>query len=111
MKEMVFTNQIYCENEEFLINTIRRGIKWGSLEVGESVDLLNSNGISIARGIVNSVRIKPFLFLNNKDLEFNFEPECRSFIGVFKKMREFYKDFDVTEIITSIDIELTYVGI
>lgn len=119
MKVMEFLKPIDCyeENPHNVINTIRRGTKWGNLSVGERIliqhpdtSMTISEGaeypMMMSLGEVANVRVKMFCDIEETDLKYNFEYECRSYSGIKKRMAEIYPKFDIMEIVTIVDVEV-----
>lgn len=104
--EMRFQNPISKDLSTF--STVRRGVKWGVIETGtyvEVVEVEKAEGGLHPEAMVISVVTKRFVDLVASDLVDNFEKDCRYFGGIYKRMKEIYPDFDKFEIVTVIRFE------
>ena len=114
---MLFASTIRPASGTNIINTIRKGIKWGSLEVGEIIQLMpTENAAQYAEGAeipevkytqkgkIIKVSIRRFCDIDDSELVYNFDPNCRNWLGLSESMSKLYKDFNEVDIITMVDM-------
>mgnify|MGYP000979827558 CR=1 FL=1 len=110
-RKMDFVNPIVNKNEDNEFTTIRRGIKWADLQIGERILIMD--GVTRI-GKVTGVKVKRFMDLTWKDLNYNFQEGCASDMytpkifalnEISKAMEAVYPDFDYKEIVTWIKIK------
>jgi len=100
MDELKFQNPIFS----WMNITVRRGVR----QLNGTVKLMDPRGYPrfLGYGFVLKYKIKRFKDIEDKDLELEHDPKCRTYVGLLETMREVYDDFDVNEIVTLIQFEV-----
>lgn len=119
MRTMLFANEIEPASGTDIINTVRRGIKWSTIDQGEIIQLMQTEDVGkYAKGClipeeedsqkaeVVKVVAKRFCDIDDSELVYNFEPKCRNWVNLAERMSELYKGFDEYEIVTVVDVRL-----
>lgn len=120
MRTLLFQNNVHNTekveipgNEPRAINlTVRKGLKWSCLRVGEFIELREtgaeapSTGDAVAAEIYD-VKIIPFNSLLNypRVLKLEHDPECQNYGGLFATMRKVYDGFLQHELVTLVFYE------
>lgn len=98
--------------------TVRKGLKWSDLKVGEVVWLQETptdpakptiaEAASGQHATIYDVKIMPFNALINyhKMLQLEHDPKCRSYPGLFETMRKVYDGFLQHELVTLVFYEV-----
>jgi hypothetical protein len=106
IKEMLFGKSIYMDSDG-KFNTIRRGLKWANLEVGETVrcQTLDTDDIPFYTKVCN-VKLMLFADLIDEDLKNNYDMfEGREYHKLLKSMKEIYPGFDYREVIVFVELK------
>ena len=117
MKVLDCLAPVNYRDDSLIISTVRRGIKWASLEVGDKVLIRHPDmSVEVADGgesplmfslaKVILVKTKIFANISEEDLFYNFEESCRRYTGILKRMEEIYTEFDVWELVTNVEVKI-----
>jgi len=100
--------------------TVRKGLKWSTLTVGEEIVLRDASSEGYEpflvdgdeRAIVFDTKVMTFndLIHYGKMLELEHDPECRTFTGLHSVMRKVYDGFLPHELVTLVFYEPTADG-
>ena len=94
--------------------TVRKGIKWSDLKVGETIEVCETGkeaevtcGNQI-RATIYDIKVMVFADCMNYDkmLDLEHDPECRNYRGLFNVMRRVYDGFLQHELVTLVYYEL-----
>lgn len=103
MRTMDFAKNISTNKNQF--NTVRRGMKWSNLLIGENLKITTPTTMEQAE--VKNIRILKFEDLNDDDLINNFDKtDGRSVNTLYKSMKTLYNGFDKREVVILVDLEL-----
>jgi len=121
MRKLLFKNCVHNTEPVEIPNdkpravnlTVRRGLKWADLEVGDIVEIRKTGaeeppiGAEV-RAKIFDVKVMVFHDLKNypKMLHLGHDPACRYFPGLLDVMRETYDGFLLHEIVTLVFYEL-----
>lgn len=95
LPQLLFANPIFNDGINL---SIRRGDKWFGVKDAALWDLKGNT-----YGRVNLFTTKQsFALLSGdpEDLEYEHDPNCRTYAGLLKDMKEVYDGFDPTEVVT-----------
>lgn len=76
--------------------SVRRGVKWSLEKLAIVADL---QGNKIAE-VELETRVVRFCDLKDSDVSGEHDPECRTYAGLLKAMKDIYPGFDEREIVT-----------
>jgi len=89
--------------------TVRRGTKWQSekpdSEYGYYLGSTKDPSKILGFAGFNKTKALPFNAIKDEDLVDEHDPNCRTYSGLLKGMKEIYPDFDEREIVTLIYFE------
>ena len=123
MRTLLFQNNVHSTkkveipgHEPAAVNlTVRKGLKWSDLAVGEAVLLREtpSTELTIDTEVVNhatiyDVKVMSFADLMNykRLLKLEHDPKCQTYTGLFETMRRVYDGFLQHELVTLVMYEL-----
>ncbi len=124
MRTLLFQNNVHNTekveipgSEPRAVNlTVRKGLKWSDLKVGEIVELRATKGppplmvtsCSGNGGTIYDVKIMPFNALMNypRMLKLEHDPKCQNYAGLFETMRKVYDGFLQHELVTLVFYEV-----
>jgi hypothetical protein len=93
--------------------TVRKGLKWSSVKVGETVEIQRTDdpppeGAPRVYAKIFDVKVMTFYHLHHygRMLELEHDPDCRTFSGLYKTMRNVYDGFLQHELVTLVFYEL-----
>lgn len=93
--------------------TVRKGLKWSDLQVGDIVELQETDNPpktdeEVCLAEVYDVKVMTFNDLINygKMLKLEHDPECRNYQGLFQVMRRVYDGFLQHELVTLVFYEI-----
>ena len=93
--------------------TVRKGLKWADLRVGETIEVRKTGDTQVRSGeqvwaTVYDVKVMPFNSLMNypKMLKLEHDPKCQNYTGLFETMRKVYDGFLQHELVTLVFYEL-----
>ena len=94
--------------------TVRKGLKWADLKVGDKVELRDPKGpLLLTKGsgnvaVIYDVKVMTFNDLMNypRMLQLEHDPECQSYRGLFTVMRKVYDGFLQHELVTLVFYEV-----
>jgi hypothetical protein len=120
MRTLLFKNNVHSTDKVEIpgmspaaVNlTVRKGLKWSSLEAGDTI-LLAETEVGVVCGAevyakIFDVKVITFrdLVLYPKMLELEHDPECRIYYGLYQVMRKVYDGFLAHEIVTLVYYEI-----
>jgi len=121
MRVLLFQNNVHStEPVEFpdgvkrAVNlTVRKGLKWSNLHVGDKVELRETGAEVSEAGArvyatIYDVKVMTLNDLSNyaKMLKLEHDPDCQTFSGLYKEMRRVYDGFLSHELVTLVFYEL-----
>ena len=104
--EMKFKRELDFVDDKEIVNSCRRGIKWALPIHPPHVRMYTP--LNEYQGRIISVKVKRFCDITTEDIKYNFEKDCRLQSRLLERMKEIYDNFDETEIVTLIDVEVLY---
>lgn len=121
MRTLLFQNNVHNTKPVEIPNhgpravnlTVRKGLKWTDLKVGDVVELRETGADASPCGgevtaTIYDVKVMVFKDLLNygKMLNLEHDPECRGFPGLYKTMRNVYDGFLQHELVTLVFYEI-----
>jgi hypothetical protein len=122
MRVLLFKNNVHStelidlphdERPRAVNLTIRKGLKWADLKVGETVLLQEAGADDPLCGnevfaTIYDVKVIPFNSLMNyhRMLQLQHDPKCQNYTGLFETMRKVYDGFLQHELVTLVFYEL-----
>lgn len=98
--------------------TVRKGLKWSDLKVGDVIELRETGAEppagtgDVVYATIYDVKIMPFNALMNyhRMIQLEHDPHCRTYTGLFETMRKVYDGFLQHELVTLVFYELNKHG-
>ena len=121
MRTLLFQNNVHNTEPVEIPNhgpravnlTVRKGLKWSDLKVGEIVEIQETDNpppCGAPESYVKIYDVKVMVFKDliqyGKMLELEHDPNCRAFSGLFKVMRRVYDGFLQHELVTLVFYEV-----
>lgn len=121
MRTLLFQNNVHSVEPVEIPNhgtravnlTVRKGLKWSDLKIGETVEIQETDNpppSGAPESYVKIYDVKVIVFKDlinyNKMLLLEHDPECRNFPGLFRVMKRVYDGFLQHELVTLVFYEL-----
>lgn len=123
MRTLLFQNNVHNtepieirgEEKPRAVNlTVRKGLKWSTLGVGEIVEVAETGAPPIemcgdkVTATIYDIKVMPFNTLMNYQrlLKLEHDPYCQNYPGLFETMRKVYDGFLQHELVTLVFYEL-----
>jgi len=121
MRTLLFKNNVHSIEPVEIPNhgqravnlTVRKGLKWSDLKVGEIVEIQETDnpppsGAPESYVKIFDVKVMTFYHLLHygRMLELEHDPDCRTFSGLFHVMKKVYDGFLQHELVTLVFYEL-----
>jgi hypothetical protein len=90
-------------------STVRDGIIWSDLEIGEMIKIEHVGTEFSNICIVTNKNMREFSLVEGF-LDNNFDLECRTYEGLLKRMKELYPGFKEDNIVTIVELEYYQIG-
>lgn len=112
MKTLLFKNNIHNtvpveipgHNAVAVNLTVRKGLKWSDIQVGEEVEIRETGNEVDAAQIATIWDVKVIRFVDLQEyahmLKLEHDPDCQTFQGLFKVMKKVYDGFSLHELVT-----------
>jgi len=99
MKELLFKNYVFHEG---LNLTVRRGNRKKLFSLANKVCLKTTDRKTKRKAILGSVISKQFNEISAYEIQFEHDPHCQKYDGLFETMKDLYPDFKAYEEVTLI---------
>lgn len=97
MKELLFKNYVFRDGTNL---TVRRGNRVDQLKSGTEICLKPSDRSANRKAMLGNLICKLFREITAWEIQFEHDPNCQTYGGLLKVMKEFYPGFKENEYVT-----------